>query len=1237
LSYKQEVLNDTPDVYLRLGESSGTVATDVSGNARNGTYNGTGVTYSTTGALTTDADTAVTLDGTAGKIDLPVGYNPSGAGITVEAWYYIALSTDVSTSPRLVANAKTNTTFTGFQLRLDSASGCAFQIGSGSTSSTVLATAGAVTAATWHHLVGTYDSSTLRLYQDGVLLNTAAYTGSVTASATQVSIGRLITPSGNFFKGGIDEVAIYPSVLTLARIKEHYRTGAIARVVPATMYLGVSGTTSTRTVTPATLALLATSTRSVPSTIATFATSKRTVPATIATLATSTRTVPPTLALLKTANRVVPATLSLGTSANSRTVPATLAMIATSNRIVPSTVATLATSTRIVPSSLSATFTNSRSVPATLATLATNSRSVLSTIATLATSNRVVPASLSLGTSVVTSTRTVPATLAMVATSNRVIPATMATLATSTRSVPSSLSATLTNSRSVPATLALLATASRIVPTTLATMATSTRTIPATLWLSSVAVSTRTVPTTLAITAYNARIVPSTIATIATTKRQVPATLYLSGSTVSAYKAAVLTDTPLAYYRLAETSGTVATDVSGNGYNATYTSTGVTYGVTGAMVNESNTGITLNGTTGHVDLPAGVSLNGLAACSVETWVKIPAALVAVYPRIVANSYTDTSHQGIQLFLQDVGGIFSVGNGTITVFTTLAGPLPPNIWHHLVGTYDGIYVRLYIDGTLINQQALTGTIGTAAYNLSIGYNPAYSGDYYAGSVDETAIYGYALSLTQIQNHYIAATTSTATLSGGYTVSIAGVALPIQAGTLSINKALGQRSTCSFTVWDTTGLNHFVEGSQVTITNQNGVTDFYGFVQSSTEVRPGYGSLLLHTIQCMDSVYLADKRLIAKTYTAMQAGKIVQDILTNVLSLEGVTAGTISAGPTVPLLTVNYATASQVIMLLAERSGYWWDIDEKKQLQFQPATGTIAPFTVNSNKDLEATTVSAVRSSDLYRNRQYMRGINAPTSSQTETRKGDGTTKAFLMSYPLSQVPTITLNTVAQTVGISGVDTGKNYYWSANSNVIAQDTGGTTLITTDTLSVTYIGSYAAIVESDDYSAQATRAVLEGSTGIVEAIEDVPNSRSLDDAIQDANGKLMRFTVNGVTLSFDTLKTGLKPGQLLTVTAPEHNLTNAQLLIESVQVYDRDPVLGYHVKAMLGPVNTSWVQYFANLANKPAVLNNLNVGNSGTIAIPVSVSDSTTWGETSTVTVYACPICGTSTFCGTAVFVC
>ncbi len=87
----------------------------------------------------------------------------------------------------------------------------------------------------WHHLAGTYDGTNLKLYIDGTLEVTTAYTGSIANSVFSVNIGRNTQETGRFYKGAIDDVRIYNRALTqdeIAAIYADKTTGKITSNIP---------------------------------------------------------------------------------------------------------------------------------------------------------------------------------------------------------------------------------------------------------------------------------------------------------------------------------------------------------------------------------------------------------------------------------------------------------------------------------------------------------------------------------------------------------------------------------------------------------------------------------------------------------------------------------------------------------------------------------------------------------------------------------------------------------------------------------------------------------------------------------------------------------------------------------------------------------------------------------------------------------------------------------------------
>lgn len=74
--------------------------------------------------------------------------------------------------------------------------------------------------------------------------------------------------------------------------------------------------------------------------------------------------------------------------------------------------------------------------------------------------------------------------------------------------------------------------------------------------------------------------------------------------------------------------------------------------------------------------------------------------------------------------------------------------------------------------------------------------------------------------------------------------------------------------------------------------------------------------------------------------------------------------------------------------------------------------------------------------------------------TESFTGDGSNRAFVLSYPLTTDPTVTVNGIGASVGVKGTATStKGYYYTPSSYLILSNTSNSALATTDTLGVVY----------------------------------------------------------------------------------------------------------------------------------------------------------------------------------------
>lgn len=436
-----------------------------------------------------------------------------------------------------------------------------------------------------------------------------------------------------------------------------------------------------------------------------------------------------------------------------------------------------------------------------------------------------------------------------------------------------------------------------------------------------------------------------------------------------------------------------------------------------------------------------------------------------------------------------------------------------------------------------------------------------------------------------------------------VFIADALVTIAAGSCRIDSRIEERSTASFTVIDLTGALTYQRGQTVKIYEgdselllesglpilletgdsilleyANLTLLFAGFIETPDRERDGSG--LLHTIVCKDNHYLADKRLVVKSYTSQTLSYIVTDIITDYLSAEGITAGTIQTGPTIAEAIVNYVSATQCFDALKELSGFVWRINPNKSLDFVQRDTNLAPWSLTSTEIVDK---SAHRSdgNPAYRNRQYIRGGKGLTTVRAETFTGNAVLVAFTVGYPIGLAPTATVNAVSQTVGIKGVDTGKDCYWNKGDATVTFTTApGNGLAVV----ITYYGQYPLITRADSYTAIAARLAIEGGTGIVEDIVTEAQHETSAAQNESARNKLQIYCQDAERFTFQTRTSGLLAGQLLAVTYAAFGFTAHDMLIESVEISEEDSThLIYSVTAITGPVLGSWSRFFSNILTR------------------------------------------------------
>lgn len=220
--YAAAVLADMPLLYYRFGETNGNSARDeVTGTSV--PYPVSGFTLGVKGALAGDPDTSITTDGSTG-LDLPEGADFEGlVPFSVEAWVNVSPLADGQNDLGFLVDHESYVAGRrGWALRV-SRSDLGFERWADSTTKNGIATDEVAMAGSWHHVVGTFDGTTQRLYYDGVRRTTGVADVALPkiGGSFRVAFQNCSGCGGNPFIGSIDELAIYPKALSESRIAAH--------------------------------------------------------------------------------------------------------------------------------------------------------------------------------------------------------------------------------------------------------------------------------------------------------------------------------------------------------------------------------------------------------------------------------------------------------------------------------------------------------------------------------------------------------------------------------------------------------------------------------------------------------------------------------------------------------------------------------------------------------------------------------------------------------------------------------------------------------------------------------------------------------------------------------------------------------------------------------------------------------------------------------------------------------
>jgi len=218
----------------------------------------------------------------------------------------------------------------------------------------------------------------------------------------------------------------------------------------------------------------------------------------------------------------------------------------------------------------------------------------------------------------------------------------------------------------------------------------------------------------------------------------------------------------VAWWAMDEGSGAVVGDGSGHGNDGTLPN--------GASrpVGKAGTALGLNGVSQYASVPPNSTLDFTNAITLAAWVR-PAALTA--QNVIAKAVV-AGTDGFELDLSGEGHPFVRFNQllqTPRLDAAASYPADGSTWMHVAATFDGVYIKIFIDGLEDNSSTVSATLAIRPNTLPLAIGAQVNAGgvvsrCFQGAIDDARVYGRALGATEIRM-LAGLTTYTITASAG----------------------------------------------------------------------------------------------------------------------------------------------------------------------------------------------------------------------------------------------------------------------------------------------------------------------------------------------------------------------------------------------------------------------------------------------------------------------------------------
>ncbi|MBR4864951.1 MAG: metallophosphoesterase [Oscillospiraceae bacterium] len=151
---------------------------------------------------------------------------------------------------------------------------------------------------------------------------------------------------------------------------------------------------------------------------------------------------------------------------------------------------------------------------------------------------------------------------------------------------------------------------------------------------------------------------------------------------------------------------------------------------------------------------------------ISNWYDVMATSYSIESFVCLDQFPETASMGILANLQSAsigfmyktdGQLYLYSRLKSSAYNTIEVPADPGSWVHLVGTYDGATLKFYVNGILMAQESIVGTLVVPAYMARCMYlgadcNVNSRETYFVGRMASAKLYTQPLTAEQVAEKY-----------------------------------------------------------------------------------------------------------------------------------------------------------------------------------------------------------------------------------------------------------------------------------------------------------------------------------------------------------------------------------------------------------------------------------------------------------------------------------------------------